>query len=61
MTKRNGAMETKNENNRLTEYQVGNTVYQVTPVFAENTKAEDIKDKILRLILQDRERENIKP
>lgn len=54
-------MEIQNENKHLTEYQVGNTLYQVTPVFAANTKTEDIKDKILRLILQDRERENMKP
>jgi hypothetical protein len=51
-------METKNEDNRLTEYQVGNTLYQVKPVFTENAKAEDIKGKILRLILQDRERKS---
>ena len=49
-------MEVNNENKRLTEYQVGNTLYQVAPVFSENTKSEDIKSKILRLILQDRER-----
>jgi hypothetical protein len=54
-------MEDKNENKHLTEYQVGYTLYQVTPVFTENAKAEDIKGKILRLILQDRERKNMKP
>ena len=54
-------METKNENKRLTEYQVGNTLYQVSPIFTEHAKAEDIKEKILRLILQDRERNSMKP
>lgn len=54
-------MEDKNENKHLIEYQVGYTLYQVTPVFTENAKAEDIKGKILRLILQDRERKNMKP
>lgn len=54
-------MEAKNENKCLTEYQVGNTLYQVKSVFTENAKAEDIKGKILRLILQDRERKIMKP
>lgn len=53
-------MKAKNENKRLTEYQVGNTLYQVAPIFTENAKAEDIKGKILRLILQDRERKSMK-
>ena len=54
-------MEAKNGNKCLTEYQVGNTLYRVAPVFTENAKAEDIKSKILRLILQDRERKSMKP
>jgi len=47
-------METK----RNTEYQIGNTLYQVTPVFKNDDKAEDLADKIKRLILKDKERKN---
>jgi len=53
-------MEAKNENKHLNEYQVGNTLYQVAPIFTENAKEEDIKGKILHLILHDRERKSMK-
>ena len=41
------------EAKRNMEYQVGNTLYQVTPVFKHDSKAEDFTDKIRRLILND--------
>lgn len=54
-------MEAQNDNENLIEYQVGNLLYQVTPVFENNTKAEDITDKIMRLILKDHERKSMEP
>lgn len=54
-------MENQNDNKNLVEYQVGNLLYQVTPVFEDDTKAENITDKIMRLILKDHERKNVEP
>lgn len=58
-----GAIYTKaeNEHSILNEYQIGNVLYQVTPVFENNIKAEDITDKIMRLILKDQERKTVEP
>ncbi len=50
-------METKHN----AEYQVGNTLYQVTPFFKKEDKAEDLADKIKRLILKDKEQKSAKP
>ncbi len=52
-------MEAKNDNENLIEYQIGNLLYQVTPVFENDTKAENISDKIMRLILKDHERKSM--
>jgi len=46
-------MDQSNEYINPSEYQVGNTRYQVTPVFGDDSKAEDITEKIKRLILND--------
>jgi len=46
-------MENTNEHTIQNKYQVGNTLYQVTPVFREALGAEHIADKIERLILKD--------
>jgi hypothetical protein len=54
-------METQNNNKNLVEHQVGNILYQVTPVFEKDTKAENITDKIMRLILKDHERKSMNP
>ena len=54
-------MEAKNDSQNLAEYQIGDILYQVTPVFENDTKAEDITDKIMRLILKDQERKSIEP
>lgn len=54
-------MESKNDNKKRVEYQVGNLLYQVTPVFENDTKAENITDKIMRLILKDHERKSMEP
>ena len=54
-------METQNDNKNLVEYQVGAVLYQVTPVFENDTKAEDITNKIMRLILKDHERKSMEP
>jgi hypothetical protein len=58
---RSDDMETQNDNKNLVEYQVGAVLYQVTPVFENDTKAEDITNKIMRLILKDHERKSIEP
>ena len=50
-------METKH----AAEYQVGNTLYQVTPVYKGDGKAEDLSDKIKRLILKDKEQKTERP
>lgn len=54
-------MKNQNDNNSPVEYQVGNLLYQVTPIFENDTKAENITDKIMRLILKDHERESMEP
>lgn len=54
-------MEAKKGNKNLAEYQIGDVLYQVTPVFEDNIKAEDIADKIIRLILKDQERKSMEP
>ena len=54
-------MEVQDDNKNLVEYQVGNLLYQVTPVFENDSKAEDITDKIMRLILKDHERKSTEP
>jgi len=46
-------MENTNKRTIQNKYQVGNTLYQVTPVFREASGAEHIADKIERLILKD--------
>lgn len=38
------------------EHQVGNTIYQITSFFKESQESEDIVDKLRRLVLTDRER-----
>ncbi len=58
-----GAIYTKaeNEHSILNEYQIGNVLYRVTPVFEDDSKAENITDKIMRLILKDQERKTVEP
>jgi len=46
-------MENTNKNAQQSSYQIGNTLYQVTPVFNKASDAEHISDKIKRLILKD--------
>jgi len=46
-------MENTNKNVQQSSYQIGNTLYQVTPVFNKASDAEHISDKIKRLILKD--------
>ena len=54
-------METKHDTKNNTEYQIGNTLYQVAPVFKNGETAEDLADKIKRLILNDKEHKTLKP
>jgi len=58
---RSGYMETKHDTKNNTEYQIGNTLYQVAPVFKNGETAEDLADKIKRLILNDKEHKILKP
>jgi hypothetical protein len=58
---RSGDMDKKQNIEKSAEYQIGNTTSSVTPVFGVASQAENIEEKITRLILQDKKHKGAKP
>lgn len=54
-------MDKKQSIEKPAEYQIDNTTYSVTPVFGVASQAENIEEKITRLILQDKKHKGAKP
>lgn len=54
-------MDKKQSIEKPAEYQIDNTTYSVTPVFEVASQAENIEEKITRLILQDKKHKGAKP
>jgi len=53
-------MSKENTISNPTDYQVGNTKYTVTPVFADTSGKESIESKIRRLIVQETKQQSVK-